>query len=167
MILIGNSEDNEELLKLWNNPETYNMVKVNNIWEDNMNTINVNHEESGSFSGIKKAFDSEVTNKGRTNQPPFLKANYKSANINAGLLFSLSKAGRAVLAYVIDKMDIAKGDVIFPKVDILNYISNNADLGATTTTVNRGIKDLIDNGVFIQDEHIDSLYHVNKDLVWQ
>ncbi len=111
--------------------------------------------------------DSEVANKARTNQPLFLKANYKSANINAGLLFSLSKAGRAVLAYVIDKMDIAKGDVIFPKVDILNYISNNADLGATTTTVNRGIKDLIDNGVFIQDEHIDSLYHINKDLVWQ
>jgi len=73
--------------------------------------------------------------------------NMKVPTIDSKLLVSLSKSGRNVLAYIIDhRRDTST--IKLDKLEVSNYIATNIGRKeANTWNVERGIKDLISNGV--------------------
>lgn len=93
--------------------------------------------------------------------------NIKAPTIDSKLLISLSKSGRNVLAYIIDSRMTGSSTIMLDKLDISNYIASHVGKKeANTWNVDRGIKDLISNGVLDRPPvYKEGLYNLNLNLL--
>jgi hypothetical protein len=86
----------------------------------------------------------------QTNEPSF-----KKATVSTELLFKLTKAGRNVLGYIIDRaLRQDNNEVVLDHPSITDYLKYRVDIKqANYFNVRRGIKDLIANNVIIPRDH--------------
>jgi hypothetical protein len=81
---------------------------------------------------------------------------YDKAVISSELLFNLTKAGRNILGYIIDRaLRPDNNYVVLDQKSITEYLEQRIDAKqANYYNIRRGIKDLIEKGVIIKDDTV-------------
>ena len=92
--------------------------------------------------------------------------NMRKPTIDSKLLVNLSKSGRNVLAYIIDKHMGDNNVIRIDRLDMSNYIAEHVGKKESNTwNVDRGVKDLVSNDVLVPSKSVDGVYIINTKLL--